>query len=309
MTVKVLIIGTGAIGGFYGALLARQGAEVSVVCRSDYQQVKQYGFEINSHELGNWNFKPAQVLTSALDYQGEADYILLCTKVIEGLNRPALIREAVGRNTAIVFIQNGVEIEQEMADAFPDNEVISGLAFICSNRLSPGVITHLAYGRLTLGNLPSGISGKTRHLCQLFERSGINCNPTDNIVAARWQKCVWNAPFNPLSVLSGGLLTRDILQNQEILVRNLMQEICAIASATGNPLDKDIIDSNITNTSEMPPYKTSMLLDFEKGNALETEVILGNALRAGQRLGVACPHLETIYALMKLRDLSLKQPV
>ncbi|NJD05175.1 MAG: 2-dehydropantoate 2-reductase, partial [Methylococcaceae bacterium] len=122
------------------------------------------------------------------------------------------------------------------------------------------------------------------------------------ITAARWQKCVWNAPFNPLSVLSGGLPTSEILSHQENLVRAIMAEICAIAQASGHPLPADVIEHNVEHTRAMPPYKTSMLLDFEAGRPMETEAILGNAVRAGHSLGVAIPHLETVYALMKLRE-------
>ncbi len=303
--IKVLVIGAGAIGAFYGSLLAQAGAEVSVICRSDYDQVKQHDFIINSQALGRWNFTPAHVLKNVTDFKGTPDYILLCTKVIPTLDRVALIRPAVGQNTAIVFIQNGVEIEQEMLNAFPNNELVSGLAFICCNRTGPGEILHLAYGRLALGNLPSGISRKTEQLCELFNKSGIECGAVDNIVTGRWQKCVWNAPFNPLSVLSGGLLTLDILQTQEFFVRSIMQEVCDIAAASGHPLPDDIVNINIDNTYTMPPYKTSMLLDYESGQPMETEAILGNALRAAQRLGIAAPHLASVYALMKLRELKL----
>jgi 2-dehydropantoate 2-reductase len=302
MAHKVLVIGAGAIGAFYGSLLAKAGAEVAVVCRSDYEHVKKRGFAINSDVLGNWHFKPAQVLKNACDYKGIADYVLLCTKVIPSLDRAALLRPAVSNQTTIVFIQNGVEIEQELQDAFPDNEVISALAFICCNRILPGQIAHLAYGRLALGTLPGGTSNNAATLCKYFNRAGIECNASANIIAERWKKCVWNAPFNPLSVLSGGLLTLDILQAQEPLVRNLMQEICNIAAACGNVLPTDIIDDNIDSTYAMPPYKTSMLIDFQNGQPLETEAILGNAVRAANRTGVPCPHLETVYALMRLRE-------
>jgi len=305
--IKVLVIGAGAIGAFYGSLLAQAGAEVSVICRSDYDQVKQHDFIINSQALGRWNFTPANVLQNVADFRGTPDYILLCTKVIPALDRVALIRSAVGRNTAIVFIQNGVGIEQEMLNAFPNNEIISGLAFICCNRVAPGEILHLAYGRLALGNLPGGISRKTAQLCELFNQSGIDCGASEDIVTGRWQKCVWNAPFNPLSVLSGGLQTLDILQTQEALVRSIMHEVCDIAAASGHPLPADIVDANIENTYAMPPYKTSMLLDYENGHPMETEAILGNALRAAQRHGVAAPHLKSVYALMKLRELKLVQ--
>jgi 2-dehydropantoate 2-reductase len=305
MTTKVLIIGAGAIGAFYGALLAKAGAEVAVVCRSDYEQVKQHGFNINSHILGTWTFTPSQVLKNTADYQGTVDYVLLCTKVIPSVDRVALIRQAVSANTAIVFIQNGVEIEQEIVDAFPDNEIISGLAFICSNRVGKGEILHLAYGRLALGNLPGFVSDKTAYLCELFRQAGIECTATEAIVTERWKKCVWNAPFNPLSVLSGGLPTLAILQSQEAFVRSIMQEVCRIAKATGHQLRDNIVDVNIASTAIMPPYKTSMLLDYENDQPMETEAIIGNAVRAARREGVQTPHLESVYALMKLRELKL----
>jgi 2-dehydropantoate 2-reductase len=308
MTVKVLIVGAGAIGGFYGALLAKAGAEVSVVCRSDYEQVKQHGFIIDSRTLGTWTFAPSQVLNNAADFKGAADYILLCTKVIPSADRVALIRPAVSADTAVVFIQNGVEIEQEMLMAFPDNEVISGLAYICCNRVKPGEILHLAYGRLALGNLPGAVSHKTTQLCELFRQSGIDCAASENIVTERWKKCVWNAPFNPLSVLSGGLPTLAILQSQEAFVRSIMQEVCNIAAACGHRLPSHIVNANIENTYAMPPYKTSMLLDYENGHPMETEAILGNAVRAAKRAGVASPHLDSVYALMKLRELKLAEP-
>ena len=232
---------------------------------------------------------------------------MLCTKVLEGIDQAALISDAVHADTAIVFIQNGVEIEQPLKDAFPDNELISGLAFICSNRTQPGEISHLAYGRLALGNLPEAISDKTRLLCKMFEQSGITCHASGQIGTLRWQKCIWNAPFNPLSVLSNGLLTKEILQTQETFVRHIMEEIVAIALANGHALPENIIDKNISDTYLMPPYKTSMLLDYEAGQAMETEAILGNAMRAGQRLQVDCPYLESVYAMMKLKELQLKQ--
>ncbi|MGJ0483870.1 MAG: ketopantoate reductase family protein [Methylomicrobium sp.] len=298
---KVLIVSAGAIGAFYGALLAKAGAEVSVVCRSDYETVKESGFMIESAELGKYHFAPKQVLKDARNYQGSADYVLLCTKVVPSIDRAALLRPVVKPQTAIVFIQNGVDIEQEILAAFPGNEVISGLAFICCNRLKPGLIAHTAYGRLALGNLPGSVNAKTRELCRLFQASGIECQATDQIITERWLKCVWNAPFNPLSVLSGGLSTAEILGIEEAFVRRIMQDVCRIAEALGHPLPADAVDRNIEKTYVMPPYKTSMLLDYEQGRPLETEAILGNALRAAKRANVPCPYLEAVYASLRLK--------
>lgn len=307
MNERILIVGAGAIGGFYGSLLAKAGADVSVVCRSDYDVVKLHGFQIDSHSLGQWHFQPKQVLRDASDYQGEANFLILCSKVTADVNRVALISRGLGKQTTIVFIQNGVEIEAPLQQAFPEHELISGLAFICCNRIQAGQIHHLAYGKLTLGNFPNRVSANARRLQSLFLTAGIECTLSENIVTSRWQKCVWNAPFNPLSVLSGGLPTLTILQNQEALVRRTMQEVCDIAAGCGHPLPADIIETNIQSTYAMPPYKTSMLLDFENQHPMETEAILGNAVRAAQRQKIAAPTLDALYALMKLKERQIQR--
>ncbi|MFM8333473.1 MAG: ketopantoate reductase family protein [Candidatus Methylumidiphilus sp.] len=299
---NVLVIGAGAVGCFYGSLLARQGAAVSLVARSDCAHIQQHGIDIDSFN-GGWHFEPAEVVRDAAELEQKPDYVLLCVKVTAQVDRVALLRGAVGADTAIVLLSNGIGIEQEIAEAYPGNEIISGLAFVGVTRTAPGKIWHQAYGRLMFGNFPTGVSEKTLALCAAFERAGTHCAARADIATARWQKCVWNAAFNPLSVLSGGLSTADILDTQEPLVRALMVEIAAIAAAAGHPLPPDIVETNINTTRKMPPYKTSMLLDFESGRAMETEAILGNAVRCGQSLGVAAPCLETVYALMKLREL------
>ncbi len=302
---KILVIGTGAVGSFYGSLLARQGAEVAVLARSDYQQVLDHGIDIVS-QSGDYHFRPSQVVRKASELAEKPDYVLLCVKVVEHADRVGLLRDALGTETVIVLVSNGIDIEREIAEAFPDHELISGLAFIGVTRTAPGKIWHQAYGHMALGNYPTGLSEKTKALCAAFERAGIGCAASADISTMRWQKCVWNAAFNPLSVLSGGLATSDILSTQENLVRSIMTEIVAVADAAGHPLPADIVDKNIAVTYKMPPYKTSMLLDFEAGRPMETEAILGNAVRYAQGLGVAIPHLETLYVLMKLRELKLK---
>jgi 2-dehydropantoate 2-reductase len=304
---KATIIGSGAVGGFYGSLLAKQGAEVSVVARTDYAHIKERGIVVEDKN-GDYHFQPAQVVRDAVELTEKPDYALLCVKVVEGADRVGLLHGAVGPKTAIVLISNGIDIEREIAEAYPDNEIVSGLAFICVTRTGPGRIWRQAYGRLSLGNYPKGVSDKTRALCAVYAQSGINCVPSEDIVAERWRKCVWNAAFNPLSVLSGGLSTSDILKTQESFARAIMEEVVAVAKALGYALPEDIVDSNVDSTLKMPPYKTSMLLDCEAGRPMETEAILGAAVRRGQSLGVPIPRLESIYALMKMREAKMGKP-
>ncbi len=300
---NILVIGTGAVGSFYGSLLARQGADVSVMARSDYSFIREQGIDVHSETaLGDYHFHPVAVLKPGEVPLNQPDYVLLCTKVVEGADRVGLLRSVVGSETRIVLISNGVEIEAAIRQAYPQQALISGLAFVCVSRIAPGKIRHQSEGRLVLGDFPSGLSPETRALADVFGQSGIRCQATPDIITARWQKCVWNAAFNPLSVLSGGLDTASMLETGQPFVRVLMEEICRIAAALGHPLSADLVDRMIENTRAMPPYKTSMLLDFEAGRALETEAILGNAVRAGRRAGVSIPHLESVYALMQFRE-------
>lgn len=299
---RVLILGAGAIGGFYGQALALAGADVSVVCRSEYDIVKTSGYQILSESRGDSIFQPSQVLKSASDYQGgPPDYLIVTLKITKGIDRVSLMKSVVGPSTVIVLIENGVEIEQEIQAAYPKNEIISCLAFIQVSRLAPGIIRHYAYGDLTMGNFPSGVSEQCKLFSSMLGQSNVKAPTTEHVVNARWQKCVWNASFNPVSVLGGPVDTITLLNSPggEKLIRDLMTEVCEIAQSTGNQMPTELIDRYITATKNAPPYKTSMALDRERGQAMEIEVILGNTVRAGRRAAVQIPKLEALYALMQ----------
>jgi 2-dehydropantoate 2-reductase len=299
---SILIIGAGAIGGFFGSALARQGAKVSVVCRSDFPVVKQNGYHIRSPLLGEHRFVPHQVFASSSEAGLGFDYVVLATKVLTNTNRIELLRPAVGPRTVIVLIQNGIDIEAEVANAFAKNELLSGIAFIAIARTGPGEIHHQSVGSLTIGCYPSGISEAAQRLSALFESSGVPCKLTADIMTARWQKALWNATFNPISVLGGVLDTAQILRTpqSQAFVRKIMNEIADVASAAGYPLQREVIDALLAATQAMPPYKTSMALDFENGRPLEMDAILGNVVRTARRHEVAIPSLETIYALTQM---------
>ncbi len=307
MKERILVVGTGAIGGFYGGKLAQAGASVSTLCRSDYEVVKSKGITVTS-TLGDFHFTPEKVIRDLGEYGPPPDYILVGLKVLPEIETAAMIKEVVGSKTAIFLLQNGIEIEDSVAQAFPNNEIISGLAFICVTRTSPGHIDHTDFGRLVLGRFPTGRSVKADELSRLFTKAGVNCEVTEDVVTARWRKLVWNAPFNPISVLGGGVDTKTMVENPESLElsRQVMEEVCRIAEAAGHPLPEEIVQQNIDGTREMAPYKSSMLVDFEAGRPMEVEAILGNPLRVAKRYGVAAPHMESLYGLLKLVDSKIR---
>lgn len=297
-----LIVGAGAIGAFFGSALARQGARVSVVCRSDYAAVKRDGYRIRSPLLGDHRFRPEEVLKSAAECSSPPDYLVLATKVLQGSDRVGMIREAVAAQTVIALIQNGIDIEAEIAEAFPHNELLSGIAFIAVARTGPGEIHHQSAGSLTMGRYPDGITEAARRLAALFEASDIPCRLTGDVITARWQKALWNAAFNPLSIMGGVLDTSMMLRTggDQAFVRKTMHEIATVAAAAGHPIEPDLIEKLLEATRAMPAYKTSMALDFEHRRPMEIEAILGNIVRIARERHVAAPTLDAIYAIAKM---------
>lgn len=299
-SLRILIVGAGAVGGFYGAALARAGADVSMVVRSDFAVVCADGFKITSPLLGDLTFRPSQVLNSIDQITGYPDVIFICTKTTSDLVES--IRPAVGPSTTVVVLQNGIGIESPFQEAFPNTLIVGGLAFVCINREGPGIIRHLDYGRLVLGAYPTGSSPIVEQLVALFQDAGIPAKSSQLIETERWKKLVWNAPFNPLSAILNQT-TDQLLAVPEVaaLCRKIMTEVVAVANAAGCSLSADLIERNIEDTRKMAPYKTSMLLDVENGRPVERVSILENCIAIANRYGVDVPHLVSVNAILKGR--------
>ncbi len=247
-------------------------------------------------------------MRDVVDCATPPDYLILTVKVLPDVDRAALIRPAVGPDTVIVLIENGIDIEAEIATAFPENELLTSLAFIGVGRVSSGEIHHQTLGTLPMGRYPAGITAAAQRIAALFEASKVICKLTDNVVSARWQKAAWNAVFNPVSIIGGVLDTEMMLRSaeDEAFIRKGIQEVCDVAAGTGNPLHPKLAEQMIGATRAMPAYKTSMALDYENGRPLEIEAILGNVVRAGRKHGIPMPVLETVYALAHMVDAKLR---
>lgn len=299
---SILIVGAGAIGSFYGAILKRAGCPVSTVLRSEYDVVKAQGIRIAS-PLGDLSYQPDHVYRDGDSPETPPDYLILCVKVLPGVDRAELVRPWMGPNTRLVLIENGLDIERELAEAFPDNPIISCLAFIAASRTEPGVVEHKAYGKLVMGRYPEGIDEDCRRLSERFVEGGIKVDLTETVVGERWRKCLWNTPFNPLSVVANGADTRTILDTEggEALIRAMIAEVMAVAAAEGFPMDESLIDQNIDGTRKMPPYKNSMALDYLNDRPIERDAVLGNVVAIAERHGIAVPHLNTVLVTLKMR--------
>jgi 2-dehydropantoate 2-reductase len=297
---KILVFGAGAVGAYFGGRLAQGGAEVAVICRSDYETVKQHGYDVKSID-GDFRFIPSGVFRNAAEYPGTPDLLLIASKAFPEINLAELIRPAVGRDTTICLLQNGIDVETPLAQAFPDNELLSTIAYIGVSRINSGTISHQGAGRLRVGGYPPGKkSTRLEEFAALCKHAKIKCEIVPDIIQTRWEKLVWNAPFNPVSILAGGVDTNQIMNNPRLveLCTAIMHEVCAVAAACGKPLPADIVERNLDYTRNFPAYKTSMLVDYENGRKIEVEAIIGNVVRDADRYNLAVPHLRSIYALL-----------
>lgn len=299
---RILVIGSGGIACLYGALLHKAGWQVEMVARSDHEVIRTHGIHIDS-VLGDLSFRPARVYASVAE-AGAADWILLCVKMLDGIDLPALVAPAMGAHTRLCLIANGIEVEAPLAAAFPHNPLISGVAFVCTSRVAPGRIEHTAFGRLLLGSYPDGASDDCQQLAAAFASTGIKAGVSNNITLERWKKSLWNASFNPLSVLTNGADTGVLLgtPQAEQLARSIMAEVIEVAATQGHELPASLIESNLDNTRAMPPYLTSMALDYLANRPIELDALVGRIVHHADAQALAIPHLRTVYELLRLRQ-------
>lgn len=299
---RVLVIGSGAIAGFYGALLNRAGWQVDMVARSDHGVIKDQGLRVDS-TLGDLSFKPVNVYADVAS-AGIVDQVLVAIKLVDGTDLAGLLRPLVGPHTHIVLIANGIDIEAPIIEAFPDNPLTSCVAFVGASRVAPGHIRQVAFGRLLMGAYPPGSDSHCDALIEAFNAAGIKARIRDNITTERWKKSLWNASLNPLSVLTNGATTDAMLARSdgERLVRALMTEVLEVAAATGHLLDTGLIDANIDNTRKMPAILTSMAQDYLAGRGLELDAIVGRVIAAADHHQLGVPHLRSVYTSLAIRQ-------
>ncbi len=235
---KIAIIGCGALGSYYGAQLCRSGQEVHFLLRSDYETVRRDGVQVLSAD-GNFSVRPHCARTP--EEIGVCDLVIIGLKTTANAVLPTLLPLLVGPNTAVLTLQNGLGNEAQVAAIVGAEKTLGGLCFVCLNRTAPGVIQHIAHGKIVMGDYipPSERESVTRstsldqtiqafqtpsfdqpaavhrtalrarkpqprtlEITRVIQNSGIPCDVAENLEAAHWEKLVWNIPFNGLGVAS-----------------------------------------------------------------------------------------------------------
>ncbi len=290
----IAIVGSGAVGAYYGARLAKgTDAAVSFLMRRDLVAVRESGLQIKSVD-GDFDLNPVSAFATTQEI-GPVNLVIIALKATSNEVIPELLPLLLKEGTRILTLQNGLGNEEFLQSHFPDHPILGGLCFVCINRGEPGVIHHLAHGRVEMGELTG--TGSVEEVHELFIRAGLDARLLPNLGLARWRKLIWNVPFNGLSIAEGGIDTEKILASPTRVdrVRTLMHEVIAAAAAFGYEIDPAFAESNIKGTAEMGAYRPSSLIDFEAGQAIEVEPIWGEPLRRAREKGIAMPELTRLY--------------
>ncbi|MEX0782518.1 MAG: 2-dehydropantoate 2-reductase [Dehalococcoidia bacterium] len=305
----IAVIGSGAVGSYYGAMLARAGHDVRFLMRRDLDRVRANGLDIRSY-LGDFRVDPCAAFGTSNEI-GVVDWVLCSLKATALDRAEPLIAPCVGPETRIVALMNGLGVEDRFAAWFEPERVFGGMAFVGINRDETGVIHHLAAGRVSIGHYHDA-AAETARLHELLFSAGIESTLSPNLLYARWEKLCWNIPFNGLSVAAGGLGTRAIMEDPPLraMAERAMREVVAAANADleaqhgAARLDPDAVVAQLfPATDALADYKTSMVIDYLLGRELEVEAILGEPCRRASALGVPTPTIDALYALVRAADL------
>jgi len=295
---RIAIVGSGAVGAYYGALLARAGEDVHFLMRADWEAVQRAGLKI---ERGGDGFvvHPAQAYRSTAEI-GPCDLVIVALKTTANESLPALMPPLLKAGTLILTLQNGLGNEAFLGRHFGMERILGGLCFICLNRTAPGVVTSFYPGHIVMGEMEGPVRKRTRLLAQMWTRAGVKCELADSLEAARWRKQCWNIPFNGLAIAAGGIDTQAILARPGLpeLAGFLMKEVQAIARAVGHEIEDAFLRRQMDVTQAMGAYKPSSLIDYQLGRAVEVEAIWGEALRAAEARAVSAPRLQMLYGLL-----------
>ena len=304
---KYAIIGTGAIGGFYGARLDKAGFEVHFLLHTDYQYVVDHGLTIDSCD-GNFTLPSPKVYDST-SKMPQCDVVIVALKTTQNHLLPSLLPPLLKPDTIILLIQNGIGVEADVQQLFPSQPIAAGMAFICSAKAGPGHINHQFYGNINIGNYSCHNPQRYGQMLADFRAAGIGAADVEYL-EARWKKAVWNMPFNGMTVALNTTTNRLLsCESTHRLIYDQMLEVIGAAQALGvKSLDTRFADKMIANTIKMPPYSPSMKLDFDFHRPMEINYLYTRPIAEARAAGFAMPKLEMLEAELQFITLSSSTP-
>ena len=296
---KIAVIGAGAVGCYYGGLLARAGRDVHFLMRADLEAVRANGLTIVTR--GETVRLPNVQAFGSTDEIGPCDLVIVALKATANAALEELLPPLLGPGTAVLTFQNGLGNEEFIAQRWGAERTMGALCFVCLNRTAPGVIEHYDHGTLSVGEFRGAATARTHGIADAFRVAGIEAMTVENLVTERWRKLLWNIPFNGLAIAAGGATVADVLADNDLrlLARQLMDEGLDAARRLGHEIPDEFAEWQIERSYSMGAYKPSSMIDWQARRPVEVEAIWGEPWRQGVAAGADVARLETLYRLLK----------
>jgi 2-dehydropantoate 2-reductase len=307
MSFRIAIVGSGAIGSYYGAKLAHAGSDVHFLMRGNLEEVRRSGIYVRG-EGENFRVPKINCYNSTQEI-GACDLVIIAVKATSNTDLIDLLPPLLYERTMLLTLQNGLGNDDFLAQHFGGERVLGGLCFICLSSSSRTEVQRYDFGHIVLAEYGRAPQSRTHSVAAEFERADVSCTVAEDLALERWRKAVWNIPFNGLSILAGGIDTAAIIADPALrrVTLALMEEVIAGANKCGHALPPDAWQEQMKRTEVMGPYKPSTLLDWEADRPLEIEPIWGEPLRRATAAGAKMPRLEIIYALLNKLDLDRRK--
>jgi len=299
---RIGIMATGAVGGYFGARYAAAGHEVHFIARgAQLDAIRKNGLKVES-TLGNLHLKNANA-TDDPARVGPVDVVLFAVKLWDTEKAADLARPMVGAQTRVVTFQNGVDSVERIAPILGEDQVVGGIAYIATVIAAPGVISHTSpFARLRAGRIDGKTDAVLARFIEAGQAAGIDIQQSSAINVDRWKKFVFLASLAGATAATRSSLDRILSDpDTRALFSNLLREVIAVARAKKVELPDDFFNEQMKFAeAAQPGFKASMAHDLERGNRLELDWLTGTVVKLGRDLNVPTPASESVYAVLKL---------
>jgi 2-dehydropantoate 2-reductase len=297
---RIVVMGSGGTGGYFGAKLARAGEDVTFVARGAHlEAIRARGLRVKSAIDGEWVVQAPAV--ERLDGLPPADLVLFCVKSFDTDSAGEAIKPVVGPDTGVLPVQNGVDNEERLERILGPGHVMGGVAQVLATIEAPGVVSHRFLGRIVFGEMDGRESERARTFLQACERAGIEAQISANMLRALWEKYVFIAAHAGMTALtrSPAGVVRALPETRAMYLL-ILGEMVALGNAAGAGLDAGLVDTAMGMLDNLGAAFTSSLHhDLAEGKRLELEALHGHAVRLGERHGIPTPMLFAVYAALK----------
>ena len=306
---KIAIMGTGGVGGYYGGLLSQTGHDVTFTARGAHlQTMRDKGLQVKSVH-GDFTVSPAKA-TDKPSQIGPVDVILFATKTYQTDEAAKSIKPIVGKDTVVVSLQNGIDAADSIGAVVGMEHILGGATWLSAAIEAPGVIGQYSqFRRIVLGEFTGQTTKRLKAVYDALQATGATVETSDNILKVLWTKFVFIAP-----VMAMGSLTRvtfgeyrNVPESRAVLI-DALSEVAAVAKAKGVLLDADVVAKTLVFIdSSAPGIKPSMQRDVESGKRSELESMIGVVVRMGMQYKVPTPVMRFAYAMLKPGELKAQQ--